>query len=54
MEKDKTKLIVYLNEILSIESAVIKRLLRRMQQTFATELTKDITKSAPGGKRTTE
>ena len=34
MEKDKTKLIVYLNEILSIESAVIKRLLRRMQQTL--------------------
>ncbi|HEX5977000.1 MAG TPA: hypothetical protein VFY68_06965, partial [Nitrososphaeraceae archaeon] len=34
MKKDKTKLIVYLNEILSIESAVIKRLLRRMQQTL--------------------
>lgn len=31
--KDKTKLIAYLNEILSIENAVIKRLHRRMQQT---------------------
>ena len=30
---DKNKLIVYLNEILSIENAVIKRLHRRMQQT---------------------
>jgi ferritin-like metal-binding protein YciE len=30
---DKTKLIAYLNEILSIENAVIKRLHRRMQQT---------------------
>src|ERR687896_2768220 len=31
---DKSKLIVYLNEILSIENAVIKRLYRRMQQTL--------------------
>ena len=30
---EKTKLIAYLNEILSIENAVIKRLHRRMQQT---------------------
>jgi ferritin-like metal-binding protein YciE len=30
---DKNKLIVYMNEILSIENAVIKRLHRRMQQT---------------------
>src|ERR687895_843149 len=30
---DKNKLIVYLNELLSIENAVIKRLHRRMQQT---------------------
>ena len=33
ISSDKTKLIVYLNEILSIENAVIKRLHRRMQQT---------------------
>ena len=31
---DKTKLIIYLNEILSIENAVIKRLHRRMQHTL--------------------
>jgi hypothetical protein len=30
---DKNKLIVYLNDILSIENAVVKRLHRRMQQT---------------------
>ena len=34
ISSDKTKLIVYLNEILSIENAVIKRLHRRMQYTF--------------------
>ena len=33
ISSDKNKLIVYLNEILSIENAVIKRLHRRMQQT---------------------
>ena len=31
---DKTKLIIYLDEILSIENAVIKRLHRRMQHTL--------------------
>ena len=33
ISSDKNKLIVYLNELLSIENAVIKRLHRRMQQT---------------------
>ena len=51
---DKTNFIVYLNEILSIENAVIERLHRRMQVTSLTSSQNTLQDQTTGRKRTTK